>query len=173
MLPTWVWPHGLQPVYVLVETRADVVPQWIEHHIQTLATSELRCRDEISVSCNQDDSLYQSLVRQGRDVDADLDVHALLSRVVCDITVRELIDGNLALQKSSSRLSSEEPLTTVMKFTQSQCDLAQAHQLMMQLNAKSRSIRFAEVDGAAIHRVVRLLLQRLAVIHEDSIELLV
>lgn len=59
----WLGPHGLQSIDVLMETRTDVVPQRIEHDVQTLATREFRRRYEIGVSGDQHNSFYQSLIR--------------------------------------------------------------------------------------------------------------
>lgn len=85
-------PHALQSVDVLLEARSDVVPQRIEHDIQTFAKAKFRCGYKISVPGDQHNPLDQSLVSKRGDVDAELDIDAFLSRVVHDVMFGELID---------------------------------------------------------------------------------
>jgi hypothetical protein len=60
-----------------METRTDVVPQRIEHDVQTFAPREFRRRYEIGVPGDQHNSFYQSLVRKRCDIDAELDIDTL------------------------------------------------------------------------------------------------
>lgn len=85
---------------MLVEAWTDVLPQRIEHDIQTLTSRELCSRYEIGVACNQDQSLNEPLVSERCNVDSKFDVNAVLRGVVNDVAICKVVDGDLALQQA-------------------------------------------------------------------------
>jgi len=63
---------------VLEQVCVDLLPEGIEDKFNAFATSEFGGGHKVAVACNQNDGIDLFLQRQGRDVQADTDVHAFL-----------------------------------------------------------------------------------------------
>ena len=86
-----------QAIDVFEQITRDVLPEGIQNDLHPLTPCELRSGNEIGVAGNENDDLRLALQRDGRNIQANPHVHALLAQRRGEVLVRNVIERQVTV----------------------------------------------------------------------------
>ena len=161
-----------QAVNVLIQIGGYVLPERVEDEPHAFPTCQLRRRDKIRISGDEDDDVRVSLERQRRNIQSDSHIDPLLPQSRGEVVIGQILDCKASIEKGLLRLRIQNPgsISVFPDFAKTHGDIPGTAQGTEKLFSKSRLIRLVVVDCSVADRFVRLVAEWASVVVEGAVK---